>query len=31
MADFVQTMKDWRRMCDNIRCPDCENNRPRIR
>lgn len=24
MADFVQTMKDWRRMCDTIKsCDDC--------
>ena len=24
MSDFVQTMKDWRRMCDTIKsCDDC--------
>jgi hypothetical protein len=24
MADFVQTMKDWQRMCAGIHCADCE-------
>jgi hypothetical protein len=24
MADFVQTMKDWRRMFADINCIDCE-------
>lgn len=24
MADFVQIMKDWRRMCAGIKCSECE-------
>lgn len=24
MADFVQTMKDWRRMCAGTNCSECE-------
>lgn len=24
MAEFVQTIKDWRRMCADINCSECE-------